>query len=252
MTDVRPGTVQVAYLYPNDYSVVSYSWHHSMMALLGWDGRHHSRILSTDGPLAISSGPLGIVEARNMAVSHFLDTPYEWLFFIDTDMGFHPDTVDRLVAAADPQERPVIGGLCFALREIGHDDFGGRRLAPVPTLFGLARDPEKDHIGFVPRMRYAENTLTQVAGTGTACLLIHRSALVAMREKFGHEWFDQVAYGDGKIISEDLSFCWRLSALGIPLFVHTGVRTTHHKQIWVGEQDYRQPESEPQYRAVNT
>ena len=32
-------------------------------------------------------------------------------------MGFAPDTINRLLEAADPVERPVVGGLCFTQRE---------------------------------------------------------------------------------------------------------------------------------------
>jgi hypothetical protein len=36
---------------------------------------------------------------------------------------------------------------------------------------------------------------------------------------------------------EDLSFCARLGACGIPVHVDTGVTTSHLKQLWVSEAD---------------
>lgn len=250
------GRVQVAYLHQHS---VSHSWHQAFMGLAAYDAANDG-YLSPDpdagpnqynGPIAVScSGPNGLVEGRNMVAKTFLDhTPHEWLWFIDTDMGFRPDVLSRLVGAADPQHRPVVGGLCFALKETGLDGFGGRRYTPLPTIFGLMRHP-KGHIGFVNRHIYPRDTVVQAAGTGAACLLIHRSALETVRKKYGDTWFDLVAYGDGQPISEDLSFCWRLGASGIPLFIHTGVRTTHHKQIYVGEEDYQMPSVEPVYRST--
>jgi hypothetical protein len=42
-------------------------------------------------------------------------------------------------------------------------------------------------------------------------------------------WFDTIRHPKGAHFSEDLAFCIRLAACGIPLHVHTGIRTTHDK-----------------------
>lgn len=232
------GRVQIAYLHKH---AVSHSWHESMMRLVGWDAANHGRIVDTAGPFMISSDASGIASARNTGCQRFLDeTDHEWLWFVDTDMGFLPDTIDRLVDAADPSERPVVGGLCFGLREVSYDGYGGRRCMPVPTLYQPARTAE-GVVGFTSRWTYPENALLQVAGTGAACLLIHRNPLEKLRAEFGDTWFDRVRYEDGVLISEDLSFCARLMQQGIPLFVHTGVKTTHHKQVWIADEDYSPP-----------
>ncbi len=232
------GLVQITYLHSHR---VSHSWHESMMRLVAYDAGGLALVVGTAGPYMIRADASGLVEARNLGVQHWLDnTPHEWLWFIDTDMGFAPDTVERLVLAADPASRPVVGGLCFALREMTYDGMGGRRVMPVPTLYNMARTPE-GHVGFGTRWTFPDNTLVQVAGTGAACLLIHRSAAEKVRAEHGDRWFDQIRYEDGRLVSEDLSFCYRLGVAGVPIFVHTGVSTTHHKEIWVGANDYQPP-----------
>lgn len=229
------GLVQIAYLHPH---VVSHSWHESMMRLVAYDSGNHGRVIGTAGPFMIRCDSGGLVEARNLAVTRWLDeTPHEWLWFVDTDMGFLPDTIDRLVEAADPVERPVVGALCFGLREGDYDGYGGRTVFPVPTLYAWAKTPA-GHVGFVNQPGYPPDTLVQVAGTGAACLLIHRGAAEKVRAEAGDAWFDPVRYGDGRPVSEDLSFCYRLASVGTPLFVHTGVKTTHHKQFFVSEADF--------------
>ncbi|MFI1030737.1 hypothetical protein [Streptomyces sp. NPDC020951] len=236
------GLVQMAYLHPH---TVSHSWHESVMRLAAYDGLNNGRILGTGGPLMVTCSSGALVESRNLATRRWLDdTPHEWLWFIDTDMGFAPDTVDRLVDAADPAERPVVGALCFGAREIVSDGMGGRRIMPAPTLYVPATDVQ-GQVGFSTRWHYPDNTLVQVAGTGAACLLIHRSAAEKIRAEHGDTWWDPVKYPDGRWVSEDLSFSWRLSTLGIPLFVHTGVKTTHHKSIWIGADDYTPPAAVP-------
>jgi len=232
------GLVQMAYLHPH---TVSHSWHQSVMQMVAYDMLHNERIMRTGGPFMTSCGTGALVESRNLVMTRWLDdTPHEWLWWIDTDMGFAPDTVDRLLAAADPAERPVVGGLCFGAREVRQDGMGGRRVMPAPTIYNPATDT-RGQVGFATRWHYPDNTLVQVAGTGAACLLIHRSAAQAVRDKHGDAWFDPVRYPDGRWVSEDLSFCWRLSTLRIPVFVHTGVKTTHHKMVWIGEEDYTPP-----------
>ncbi|MDX3024067.1 hypothetical protein [Streptomyces acidiscabies] len=240
------GLVQMAYLHQHS---VSHSWHESVMRLVAHDSLHHGRLLGTGGPLMVTCGSGALAESRNLATRQWLDdTPHEWLWFVDTDMGFAPDTVDRLLNAADPAERPIVGALCFAAREVASDGMGGRRIVPAPTLYRPATD-EQGQTGFTTRWHYPDNTLVQAAGTGAACLLIHRTAAQAIRDRHGDTWWDPVKYPDGRWVSEDLSFCWRLSVLGIPLFVHTGVKTTHHKHIWLGADDYTPPPTSQQRAA---
>lgn len=242
------GLVQIAYLHPHH---VSHSWHESMMRLAAYDSGNDCRIVSTAGPFMIRCDSGGLVEARNQAFTRWLDeTPHEWLWFIDTDMGFAPDTVDRLLDAADAHLRPVVGALCFGLREVAYDGIGGRRVMPVPTLFDWIRNDE-GHLGFTPRWRFAPDVVTQVAGTGAACLLVHRSVAEKLRAEYGDCWFDPTRYGDGQRVSEDLSFCWRLAKAEIPVFVHTGVRTNHHKQVWISDLDYTVPPSIPEPAAAD-
>lgn len=115
---------------------------------------------------------------RNEVARAFLDkSEAEWLFFIDSDMGFAPDTVDRLVASADPETRPVVGGLAFAQKSAGPGPIGARRFRANPTLYRAAEVDNR--IGFVPMFDYPPDQLVEVQATGAACLLIHRTVLEA-------------------------------------------------------------------------
>jgi hypothetical protein len=55
--------------------------------------------------------------------------------------------------------------------------------------------------------------------------------------KYPGEWYHRIPARDGAM-GEDLSFCMRAQALDIPIHVHTGVRTTHAKRIWLSEHDF--------------
>lgn len=187
------------------------------------------------------AGTGGIPDGRNDVVRSFLDrSAGEWLWFIDTDMGFAPDTVERLVAAADRLERPVVGGLCFAQRRTGAGPLHAERFGIIPTLYTwVDLDPADSgtaaaESGFMPIADYPRDQVVTVGATGAACLLIHRRILDQMRTKHGDEWFDPITHptalaGKPRTFSEDLSFCVRVAGLDEPIHVDTGVKTCHEK-----------------------
>lgn len=229
--------VTIAYVHPNE---IAHSWHQSLMALIGYDLGAHGRV-ARGGWLAVRCyGADGIPGARNLAIKQFLsEKDAEWLFWVDTDMGFAPDTVDRLLAIADPVKAPIVGALCFAQKHSNPDGYGGWRSELAPTIFDWAT--KKKETGFLSRSEYPINSLVRCAGTGSACILIHRSVFVDMQEKYGDDcWYERVVNptAGNKLMGEDLSFCLRAGAMDLPVYVHTGIRTTHFKPVWLGEQDY--------------
>jgi cephalosporin hydroxylase len=232
--------VVLAYVVSND---VAYSWHRSMMGLVAYDGGQHGRLQKPGGYLAIKYGTGGLIEARNQAVHEFLeDYTADWLFWLDCDMGFQPDALELLLDAADPVERPIVGGLCFAQREDEADGMGGWRTQPTPTIYDwITLD---DQSGYAVRWDYPIDTVTRCAATGSACVLIHRSVLEKMRDAFTSgairpAWYDRLPNPTtGQLLSEDLSFCVRAGALGFPIYVDTRVKTSHYKHQWVAEEDY--------------
>lgn len=233
-----PGdAVTVAYVCQNE---VTYSWHRSLFEMYAYDLATSKRI-DRGGFIAMRCGTNGLVEARNKAVATFLDEKRsDWLWWVDTDMGFEADCVDRLLEAADPAERPMVGALCFSWREDGSDGLGGYRCTATPTVYDWAH--VDGQYGWQVRWQYPANTLTRVGGTGAACVLVHRSVFEKVEEKYGRVWYDRIPNTTtGQLVGEDLSFCLRAGALQIPMYVHTGVPTTHYKHLWVGEDEfYRQ------------
>lgn len=190
-------------------------------------------------------GPLQIVDGRNQLAKATLDQPHcQWLFMVDTDMGFEPDTLAKLLAVADPVERPVVGGLCFSMREVGGDGMNGKDTYPTPTILNWME--HDDGIWrFTGTNHYPVNTMIRVGATGTACILIHRSVLERIKERDGEHWFSQTKLPDGMLEGEDISFCHRCKDLGINVWVHTGIRTTHYKHIWLSERDFWQSRFAP-------
>ena len=181
----------------------------------------------------------------------FLASPAQWLFWVDTDMGFVPDTLDRLLAVADPVTAPAVGALCFANRETHTDGYGGYRCSATPTLYTWG-ESDDGKSGFVPMWDYPRDQVVEVAATGSACIVIHRSIMEAVRDKFGATWYQRLTNPTtGQLIGEDMSFCWRVREAGSRVLVDTSVKTTHLKPVWLQEQDYPHPDDkEPVHGAI--
>lgn len=191
-----------------------------------------------------------IHEIRNQAAAWFLDrTDGDALWMIDSDMAFPPWTLKALVDVMDVNERPVVGGLCFGQRTLRFTDAGYPDSEVYPTIYMW--NPSLDVFQHVDD--YPDDTLIRCAGTGAACLLIHRTVLESLREKVGDHWFSPVGGAGGdplEFFSEDLSFCGRLMEHQIPLHVHTGIRTGHQKSRWLDHDMFRAQQSEPRPRWV--
>lgn len=179
--------------------------------------------------LSRQSGP-AISAARNDTVTEFLtDHRVPWLWMVDTDMVFTPDALERLLAAADPREHPIVGALCYKEAADG----------PLPTIYELV-EQEDGSAAFANYNVWPENEVFQVGGTGAACLLIHRTALERVASGWGDKvdrvfpWFRESAMGR-RAVGEDLTFCLRAQSAGLPVYVHTGVQVGHMKSTMLGK-----------------
>lgn len=176
-----------------------------------------------DSVIAFESGP-NISSARNMIVREFLDAQNApWLLMADTDMWFPPDALDRLIAAADPAERPLVGALAFSKNADGGE--------PYSTMYELT-EPEPGRVAFARYKEWPEDKCVQVSATGAAFLLLHRTALERIEKHCGDKgapWFRETSVGPMALMGEDLTFCLRATAASIPVHVHTGVRIGHMK-----------------------
>jgi len=227
----------------------------SVLRMAAYDKAHgnhllHNSGLMNNGALAPVWGrSMELAHARNTAAAAFLSSDSDWLLWIDTDIGFEQDALEKLLAVADPETAPIVGGLCFIEGDFSHDFRGGLRSSLAPTLYDWAWiEPKSGMPGaykMVARQEWADDAVTRVGATGCGLLLTHRSVYekVAqwLRESGAppHIWFERIPGADGELCGEDISFCLRAHQVGLPVMVHTGVITTHQKTAWYGAEDYR-------------
>lgn len=227
--------VSIGFLHPGTYSAC---FAESLAELQFYDAGMYQRTMHPHGRMGKLCGTGGIVDGRNKLAEVFLDeSEADWLFMVDSDMSFEPDTIERLISAAHAIDRPVVGALAFAHKTDGRAPGAyGVRYRAQPTVYYWYEDDDK--VGFAPMFDYPRNELVSVGATGAACMIVHRLALQAVRDKYGDVWFDTIRHPAGAHFSEDLSFCVRVAGAGLPLHVHTGIKTGHDKAGAFLDEDY--------------
>jgi len=209
---------------------------------------HNSGLMNNGSFAPVWGRSMELSHARNTSAAAFLASESDWLLWIDTDIGFEPDALEKLLAVADPQTAPIVGGLCFIEGDYSHDFRGGLRSSLAPTLYDWAWvEPKSGMPGAYKMVTRQDWTggVARVGATGCGFLLTHRSVY----EKIGawlreqgappNIWFERIPGPDGERCGEDVSFCLRAHQVGLPVMVHTGVVTTHQKTAWYGAEDYR-------------
>jgi hypothetical protein len=184
----------------------------------------------------LESGPR-VAAGRNILVRQFLDnTTCDWLWMLDADIVFDTLCLDKLLAVADPVERPMVAGLYF----------GGGRSNPISPIMYRLVDPATTSDGNPCQTikEWEPGTVIQADATGGGCLLAHRSVFEKLRGVYPppHHWFMESVY-NGMEFGEDWTFFLRTGAQGIPLYIHTGVNIGHAKTFEIREEHFDNPKN---------
>lgn len=191
--------VLVGYVHTGE---VAEQWMRSLFGVFNHDQNRHLQDF-------VSGYPDNIAESRCDVVEQFLArTEYEWLWFIDTDIVFPPDTLDRLLEVADPKDRPIVTAAYW--RDYSE---GGRWL--VWKVF------HDDRLRVVAEM---PDDLLRISVCGMGCVLIHRCVLERIGDEFKDDpwpWFghDVMNTHEGpRRLGEDYTFCARAAKCEFPIY----------------------------------
>lgn len=234
--DVFPPTV-LAWMHPGQ---VAGTFADSIWDIAMFDSAHQ-RIFTRGGRISSQSSPR-LAAARCETVREFLklSPEVEYLLFMDADMSCAGDTPYRMIASAKANGADILGGLCFV---------GGRGTQGMyPTIYALSTDPAQAvKFNVSPIVRYPMGGVIGCDATGGAALLIHRSVLVKMGQKFARRedgsvnptpWFADGVHM-GAEFGEDVVFCIRARQLGFTVKVDTNIQFGHSKEYVLDEELYR-------------
>ncbi|GAG88137.1 unnamed protein product [marine sediment metagenome] len=172
--------------------------------------------------------------ARNVIVEAL---EKDWLFFMDSDQTFHPETLTRLLS----WDLPVVSGVYFKSpgQPVPHvyryawKDKEHLYLSLINEIFQFLA-PHKDKLkGELPAtiLPARREDLLEVDGVGAGCLLVHRRVF----EAIDPPWFK---YSDGKTVGEDFDFCRKVQEAGFKIYCDPGVLCGHKQKDFISHQHF--------------
>ena len=161
-----------------------------------------------------------VYDARNQLATYVTTKGgYDYVLWLDSDMTFEPDLLERLKADMT-DGRMAVSGLCF-----------GRKPPFKPCIFKTL-DVQNDGKVIKPIAEnwfdYPRDQIFEVAGCGFACLLMKIDVLEAMG-LYGVPFFPIAGLG------EDIAFCWRAAKLDIRFYCDSRIKIGHIMRISVDE-----------------
>lgn len=198
---------------------VDYMFWPFMHSVLQWE----RYMIRTNGYLpAFSARKHAIIaDSRDGLVRQFLEQDADWLFMLDPDIQFPPDTSDRLLELAHPTESPIIAGAYWNAYQ---DD--------ERCLTWHAATPEG--LRLFKRLPDLKGGI-EIGSCGMGCTLIHRNVFLRLQEArpeepwpwFGHDIIETSTGPDRA--GEDVTFCVRAREAGFKIVGHCGVTVEHFK-----------------------
>lgn len=155
-----------------------------------------------------------VYDARNTLAKQAVTEGFDRVLWLDSDMDFNPDLLKLLSEDMD-EGRELVSGLYF------------KRKAPVkPVIYkevGYYHDPQNDSVTpiAIPYEEYPKDSIFPIAGCGFGGVLVSVDLINRVGEKFGLPFSPILGFG------EDLSFCKRVSQLGVEMFCDSRVKLGH-------------------------
>ena len=169
--------------------------------------------------LAMKSGSL-IYTARNDLATMALQMDADYVFWLDSDMVFRPDTLIRMMDTLQKHDLDILTGLYF------------RRVPPYsPVLFD--RLDIKRNICNWSEFKTIPYDLFEVGGCGFGCVLMRTDVFMDVQSKHGN-MFAPIANN-----GEDIAFCWRARDCGFKIYCDPSVICGHVGYSIVDDQFFK-------------
>ena len=169
-----------------------------------------------DCVLAMQMGSL-IYTSRNSLATKALQSEADYVFWLDSDMVFEPDTLIRMMDTLQKNDLDILTGLYF------------RRVPPyTPVLFSKL-DKRTETIFDWAEPKELPDHLFEVEGCGFGCVMMKTEVIAAVRDKYSDLFGHLPGYG------EDLSFCIRARGCGYRIWADPKVQVGHKSSIIVDD-----------------
>lgn len=154
-----------------------------------------------------------VYNARNNLARQAIKSEADWVLWLDSDMVFNPDFLQRMMKVCTENDIDFLTALCF------------RRKPPyTPCLFDRLDKVEKG-ASYTALLSVPEGRF-QVGGCGFAGVLMSTDVLISVSAKFNGRMFDPM---DG--FGEDVAFCWRARQCGYDIWCDSDIEMGHVGQF---------------------
>ena len=160
-----------------------------------------------------------IYDARNALARKAVEEGFDRVLWLDSDMVFEPDLMQRLSARLD-EGYDMVTGLYFKRRQ------------PVePVIYKSCGSSEKDGIliPFAEAYNDYPDGLFPVAACGFGGVMMKTELIREVAEKYGLPFSPILGFG------EDLSFCCKVAKLGHAMYCDSTIKLGH-----VGFKEYNE------------
>lgn len=164
-----------------------------------------------------------VYDARNRLASQALNGGFDRILWIDSDMVFRPDLMIKLAKDMD-EGREMVSTVYF------------KRKPPfTPICYKTLEYSEENNrpvYQLEPYLDYPKDQVFQAAGCGFGAVMMTVDLVERVADKFGFPFSPMMGMG------EDLSFCWRVNQLGVPIWCDSRIKVGHAGVMTVTEETY--------------
>lgn len=177
-----------------------------------------------DVQFAITQSSL-IYDARNILCVQAITGGFDRVLWLDSDMIFEPDLMERLSATLE-KGYDLVSALYFT-----------RKPPHRPVIYDGCRtfvQDGKTRCAAIWFDEYPENEVFEIEACGFGGVLCTVELLNRIREKFGTPFSPIHGFG------EDLSFCIRAADLGAKMVCDSSIKMGHSASFIVTEESYKE------------
>lgn len=164
-----------------------------------------------------------IYDARNRLADRAIEEGFDRILWLDSDMVFEPDLMERLSARLD-EGYEMVCGLYFSRREpvtpIIFKACGAKQVDGNPEPFAEVY------------FDYPKDQFFQVAACGFGAVMMTTELARKVKEKYGMPFAPVLGFG------EDLSFCCKATQSGSKMFCDSTIKLGHVGYKNFTESDY--------------
>lgn len=166
---------------------------------------------------------------RNAILTDFIEEGVDYVLWLDADMVYSPDTLERLLEITKLQKEPAVIGCLYFKRSGEH----------TPIGYIDSGNPQKPFRPVMPQL-IQKGKIYEVTGLGYGGMLVPMKIYDALGEKkwtrYAENFYNPHAQTEN--LTHDLVFCQDVKEAGFKIFLHGSLRPGHIGEKLITEQDF--------------